>query len=161
MYLTMPILKLNGHNMSVDGLPILSNNPHIYEWKLLCPLSFRVLDIMKACFTRILYSRESKWIQYFYINVYLNWKTTHIRTIIDVNEWVANNQTVVARKDTSECFFREEPGTNSIESSESFTRFSRIFPRTSNRNRLFVTISGLVPRSPANYFLKFGGTNEN
>ena len=75
--------------MSVDGLPILSNNPRIYEWKLLFSVSFRVLDILKACFTRILYSRESKWIlyliKYFCNNIYSNWKTTHLRTTADVH----------------------------------------------------------------------------
>ena len=58
------ILKLNGDNMAVVGLPIFFDNPRIYEWKLLYPVSFRVLDMWSACFTSLLSSKESKWIQY-------------------------------------------------------------------------------------------------
>ena len=50
--------------MAVVGLPIFFDNPRIYEWKLLYPVSFRVLDMWSACFTSLLSSKESKWIQY-------------------------------------------------------------------------------------------------
>ena len=73
----MANIETEWHNLSVGGLPVLSNDPRIYEWKLLYPVSFRVLDIKKACFTRLLSSKESKWIQYlgiFCINIYLIWK---------------------------------------------------------------------------------------